>query len=146
MILKEGGNVFKVDDKPASQRINLQEIQPTINYLEKLTGLPLSDNMLGTTGKKSSSGDLDLAVDQAKISKDQLIAKLKTAGVEDSDIAKSGDNVHMKTPIAGDEAKGYVQTDFMFGDPTWQKFSLSASGDSQFKGLHRHIMMASIAK
>lgn len=146
MILKEGGNVFKVDGKPVTQRINLADIQPTIAYLEKITGLPLSDNMLGTTGKKASSGDLDLAVDQAKISKDQLIAKLKMAGVEDSDIAKSGDNVHMKTPIAGDEAKGYVQTDFMFGDPTWQKFSLSASGDSQFKGLHRHIMMASIAK
>ena len=144
--INEGGNVFKVDGKPVTQRINLQDIQTTINYLEKLTGLPLSDNMLGTTGKKASSGDLDLAVDQTKISKDQLIAKLKTAGIEDSDIAKSGDNVHMKTPIAGNPANGYVQTDFMFGDPTWQKFSLSASGNSQFKGLHRHIMMASIAK
>ena len=146
MILKEGGNVFKVDGKPATQRINLQDIQPTINYLEKLTGLPLSDNMLGTTGKKASSGDLDLAVDITQTSKEQLIAKLKTSGVEDQDIAKSGDNVHMKTPIAGNPGNGYVQTDFMFGDPTWQKFSLSASGDSQFKGVHRHIMMASIAK
>ena len=75
MILKEGGNVFKVDGKPATQRINLADIQPTINYLEKLTGLPLSDNMLGTTGKKSSSGDLDLAVDQTKISKDHKISR-----------------------------------------------------------------------
>ena len=49
MILKEGGNVFKVDGKPVTQRINLADIQPTIAYLEKITGLPLSNNMLAVS-------------------------------------------------------------------------------------------------
>jgi hypothetical protein len=32
-------------------------------------------------------------------------------------------------------------------DPTWQKFSLTGGfDDSKFKGLHRHILLASIAK
>ena len=61
-------------------------------------------------------------------------------------IRKSGISVHFKTPINGDESNGYVQTDLMFGDPQWMKWSLrGASGDSPYSGAHRQIMMSSIA-
>ena len=147
MELFEGGNVFKGEDgNPLTQRINLVDVKPTVQYLERISGLPLLDNMLGSTGKKPTSGDLDLAVDASKHTKDQLYNTLKSKGIEVTDLAKSGDSVHYKCPINGDPMNGYVQVDFMFGDPKWQQFALNASPDSEFKGVHRAVLLASIAK
>jgi hypothetical protein len=103
--------------------------------------------MLGTTGRKESSGDLDLAVDADKISKDVLVQQLLAKGIPSTDIKKSGDSVHLKTPILGDASNGYVQTDFMFGRPAWQHFAMAGSPEgSPYKGVHRHLLLASIAK
>ena len=149
MILREGGNVFKdLKGAPATGRISLENVVPTVQWLEQLTGLNLVDNMLGSTGRAKTSGDLDLGVDSTKISKDVLIKQLLKRGIDAKDIKKSGDSVHLKTPILGDESNGFVQTDFMFSDnPTLQKFSLIGGAEgSQFKGLHRAILLASIAK
>jgi hypothetical protein len=148
MILAEGGNVFKNQDgSEATQRISRDNVVPTVQWLEQLTGLNLVDNMLGTTGKKESSGDLDLAVDATKVSKDVLIQQLLAKGINQADIRKSGDSVHLKTPILGDASNGYVQTDFMFGNPDWQRWSLRGAGEgSPYKGVHRQVLMASIAK
>jgi hypothetical protein len=101
--------------------------------------------MLGSTGRKETSGDLDLGIDETKITKDVLIQQLLKRGVKAEDIKKSGDSVHLKTPILGDKSNGYVQTDFMFGDPEFQKFALN-TGESDYKGVHRAILLASIAK
>ena len=77
MILNEGGNVFKdADGNPQTQRINKTDVQPTVKYLEKLTGLPLLQNMLGSTGIAQSSGDLDLAVDVNSVAKQDLYNQL----------------------------------------------------------------------
>ena len=123
MKINEGGNIFK-DEKgqAATQRINLADVNPTVSYLEKLTGLTLLDNMLGSTGRKSTSGDLDLAINAKEHTKDELYQKLVAKGVDPKDIAKSGDSVHYKAPINGDPANGYVQTDFMFGDKNGKSF------------------------
>jgi len=145
--LFEGGNVFKTaEGQPATTRIARENVVPTVQWLEQLTGLNLVDNMLGSTGRKETSGDLDLGIDETKISKDILIKQLLKRGISAEDIKKSGDSVHLKTPILGDASNGYVQTDFMFGDPEFQKFSLVADGDSAYKGVHRAILLASIAK
>jgi hypothetical protein len=145
--LFEGGNVFKdAKGQPATTRISRENVVPTVQWLEKLTGLNLVDNMLGSTGRKETSGDLDLGIDDTKISKDVLIQQLLKRGIKAEDIKKSGDSVHFKTPILGDASNGYVQTDFMFGDPEFQKFSLIAAGDSSYKGVHRALLLASIAK
>ncbi len=148
MILLEGGNVFKNEKgEPATQRINLADVVPTVKWLEKLTGLNLVDNMLGSTGRKATSGDLDLGIDETKIDKQTLITQLLRNGVNQEDLRKSGDSVHYKAPILGDANNGFVQVDFMFGDPKWQQFSLMGSPEgSPFKGLHRHILLSSIAK
>ena len=149
MILNEGGNVFKdAKGQPLTSRISRENVVPTVQWLEQLTGLNLQDNMLGTTGRAETSGDLDLGVDATKISKDVLIKHLLKRGISDKDIRKSGDAVHLKTPILGDSNNGYVQTDFMFTEnPAWQHFALTGGAEgSQFKGLHRHILLSSIAK
>jgi hypothetical protein len=145
--LFEGGNVFKTaEGQPATTRISRENVVPTVQWLEQLTGLNLVDNMLGSTGRKETSGDLDLGIDETKITKDVLIQQLLKRGIKAEDIRKSGDSVHVKTPILGDKSNGYVQTDFMFGDPEFQKFSLVADGDSAYKGVHRALLLASIAK
>jgi hypothetical protein len=146
MKLYEGGNVFKLaDGQPATGRISRENVVPTVQWLEQLTGLNLIDNMLGSTGRKDTSGDLDLGIDETKITKDVLIQQLLKRGIPATDIKKSGDSVHVKTPILGDASNGFVQTDFMFGDPEFQKFALN-TGESDYKGVHRAILLASIAK
>ena len=149
MILHEGGNVFKdKEGRPGTERISRENVVPTVQWLEQLTGLSLQDNMLGTTGRAATSGDLDLGVDATKISKDVLVKQLLKRGIKADDIKKSGDAVHLKTPILGDASNGFVQTDFMFSDnPTLQQFALlGGSEGSDFKGVHRAILLASIAK
>lgn len=142
-----GGNVFKDAHGPSTGRINKADVISTVEWLENLTGLNLIDNMLGTTGKKESSGDLDLAVDAEKIDKQTLINVLLKRGIDTQSIKKSGDSVHLKTPINGNPKNGYVQTDFMFGRPEWQHFSMTGSPNgSPYKGMHRHLLLASLAK
>ena len=171
MILKEGGNVFKTPEKePLTQRIGTPQVRPTVDFIEKITGLDfVDDDLLGTTGKKvdadgtfekNSSGDLDLNTDANKISKEELIAKLsawlKSKGVDDADIMNvgnkktdgwikdAGDQVHFRMPIQGGE--GYVQTDFMFTtNPNYQRGS-KRGGTAQFSGKDRAILLSSLAR
>lgn len=156
MVLSEGGNIFKDPETkvPVTQRINRDDVDPTLTWLEKITNIPHVDNKLGSTGRKDTSGDLDIAIDQKAVSKEELVKKLVAwvkANHPDDDpkqwVKKSGISVHFKTPIGGDETNGFVQTDLMFGDPEWMKWSLQgATGESPFKGVHRQILIASIAK
>ena len=153
MYIKEGGNVFKdADGAIETTRINQTDVKPTVQWLEQLTGLPLMDNMLGSTGLKPTSGDLDLAVDPKVISKQELENKLtkwaQSHGFDPQEwIRKSGISVHFKAPITGREDKGYIQTDFMFVQkPDYSKFLMRADPSSDYKGATRNIMMNSIAK
>jgi hypothetical protein len=145
--LTEGGNIFKTaDGTPSTQRINRDDVPATINWIESVTGITFpQESWLGTTGRKSSSGDLDLAVNDQENTKDELIKTLLANGVTSTDIKKSGDSVHVKAPIAGDPKNGFVQADLMFGDPSWQAFSMSGAPEgSQLTGMSRHVILASI--
>lgn len=151
--LTEGGHVFKDDAGTIlTVRINKADVLPTVQWLETVTGLELTDNLLGTTGKKDTSGDLDLAVDANAVDKNEFAAKLsayieKQGGNPKEWIRKSGISVHFKTPIRGDEKLGYVQSDFMFGEPNWMKWSLQGGREgSELKGAHRHVILSSIAR
>lgn len=153
MNLFEGGNEFKTPDgEPATQRINQTDVKPTVAWLEQLTGLPLLDNMLGSTGVAPTSGDLDLAVDASKVDKAQFRASLEqwatSHGLDPKEwVSATGINIHLKTPIAGRPDKGYVQTDFMFlQKPDFQKWYLTQDHNSNYKGVTRAILLASIAK
>ena len=153
MLIKEGGNVFKdADGAITTTRINQTDVKPTVQWLEQLTGLPLMDNMLGSTGQKTTSGDLDLAVDPKIISKQELESKLtkwaESHGFDPREwIRKSGVSVHFKAPITGREDRGYIQTDFMFVQkPDFSKFLMRADPGSEYKGVTRNVLMNSIAK
>tara|TARA_B100000902_G_scaffold331736_1_gene329290 strand:- start:916 stop:3207 length:2292 start_codon:yes stop_codon:yes gene_type:complete len=155
MILKEGGNIFKDEQgTPVTQRISRNDVDPTLTWLEKITGLNHTDNKLGSTGIKDTSGDLDVAIDSGSVDKTDLYNKLvawKTKNHPDDDtrawVAKSGISVHFKTPINGNPNNGFVQTDLMFGNPEAMKFAFKGTGDGTvYKGAHRAIMIASMAK
>jgi hypothetical protein len=162
MNLLEGGNVFKdAQGKPVTRRIQQSEIPGTVQWLEKVTGLDLSQDRdedgvpvkwLGSTGKKSDSGDLDLAVDSNSITKAELKGVLDAWAKRNNQDPKewtklTGEAVHFKTPIKGDPALGYVQTDFMFmPNMEWGTFWLGGGTGSAYKGVYRNILMSSIAK
>jgi hypothetical protein len=151
--LLEGGNVFKdKQGNPLTQRINQADVPATINYIENILGIQFpQDRWLGSTGRKPTSGDLDLAVDLGEIDKDQLASALqKIVTSQNLDprewVVKKGE-VHFRTPIAGDPNKGYVQTDFMFfPNLDWGTFYYGGSEGSAYKGMHRNVLMSSIAK
>jgi hypothetical protein len=171
-ILKEGGNIFKTEQGAITQRIATKDVQSSIDFIEKITGLTFDEeDWLGTTGKKNdpdgefeknSSGDLDLNTDANKVSKEQLIAKLsawlKSQGVPEDEIMNvgrkktdgwikdAGDQVHFRTPIAGSDKNGFVQTDFMFTtNPDFQR-GAKRGGTAQFGGTDRAILLSAIAR
>ena len=145
--VNEGGNVFK--DNP-TVRINKEHVLPTVQWLEKHLNIPLADNMLGSTGRKPTSGDLDLAVDSNIVSKDELFAKLQglanQIGMDPAtSVRKSGVSVHFPAPIQGG-GEGLVQVDFMFmGDVEWGKFQMSTDA-GKFTGRDRAQVLAALAK
>jgi hypothetical protein len=155
MNIFEGGNVFKdADGRALTQRINQADVKPTLAWLEELVpGLDLLNNTLGSTGIKDTSGDLDIAVDANKVTKEQLQHRLEqwaiSHGFKPQEwVRKSGTAVHFKTPITGRPDRGYVQTDFMLmNNVPWSKFVLGAMpADSKFKGRERNVLMNSLAK
>jgi hypothetical protein len=142
------GNVFKSKDgTPLVKRIALDDVFTTVEWLETITQLPIADNLLGSAGKKQSSGDLDIAVDLNTITKDQLTRKLLAVS-DAAAIKRSGISVHFRAPINGDAANGHVQVDFMFVDNMpLAKFGLYSAGDaSKFTGTARNILMCSLTK
>lgn len=153
MKLFEGGNVFKdADGNPLTQRINQSDVAQTVQWIEALTGIEFPrERWLGSTGRKPTSGDLDLAVDINEINKDQLAAKLtqwaQSHGEDPRNWVKKGGEVHLRTPINGKPENGFVQTDFMFfPNLDWGQFYYGGGEDSNYKGMNRNVLMSSIAK
>jgi len=151
--LLEGGNVFKdADGNPLTIRINQSDVAATVLWLEQVTGLEFPrERWLGSTGRKPTSGDLDLAVDASEINKEQLAAKLvqwaQSHGEDPKNWVKKSGEVHLRTPIGGRPENGYVQTDFMFfPNLDWGQFYYGGAEDSAYRGMHRNVLMSSVAK
>ena len=134
--------------------IHTDEIGPTLDSLEQILGIDLKNNTLGSVGKKEFSGDIDIALDIAPEDIPAFVEKLKSIP-EVLDLAKSS-VIMTKVKIAdydpnkkveGKPRTGYVQVDFMPGDPGWLKTFYHAphEKDSKYKGVFRNILMSSIA-
>lgn len=149
-LLTEGGNVFK--NEYATVSIKKSEIGPTVEFLSNIIGEDLSDEWLGSTGQKASSGDIDLSMDANSATKEELVNKLSAwvksqHGDPKNYVKKSGVSVHFRSPIGGDPEHGHVQVDFMFlPDVQLSKFTMRADPSSKFKDTHKHIVIASVAK
>ena len=146
-VLVEGGAM------PGVGAIHIDEINPTLIPLEKELGIDLRNNVLGSVGKREFSGDIDVALNIETDKIPEFVERLKKSN-QIHDIAKSS-VIMTKVKIANfDETKedgrprtGFVQIDFMPGDPDWLKtyYHSPHEKDSQYKGVYRNIMIASIA-
>lgn len=148
----EGGNVFKSKEgEILTQRINQADVEPTVRFLEHITGLELVPHMLGTTGKKPTSGDLDIGMPEG-VTKEDLVAKLSAwcaqNGIDPKTaVKKSGISVHFRSPIGGAQDRGHVQVDFMFiPNLDFAKFSMAADPQSQYKDANKHVVLSAVAK
>mgnify|MGYP003348148531 FL=1 len=153
MKLLEGGNVFKdAEGNPLTGRINQADVPATVRWVEQATGINFpKERWLGSTGRKATSGDIDLAVDISEVSKDALAAHLtqfvQSQGLDPREYVKKGGEVHLRTPISGNPKNGFVQTDFMFfPNLDWGTFFYAGGEDSNYKGMNRNVLMSSIAK
>jgi len=149
-LLLEGGKVF--DDVGS---IHQSEVLPTLRELENRTGLKnLKDHMLGSTGKKQFSGDIDLSVDMPADELKQLLKQ--TFG---NAVKQHGNTIHVMFPIAsydpqkdldqaiaqGRRRTGFIQVDFMLGDADWNKKYFYHSQSSKIPGKYRNILLANVA-
>lgn len=149
------------------RRIRLEEIEPTINRTIQLLDFPdltveyFMSALLGSTGKKPDSGDIDVVMNITKNSsafdtsnrpvfdKDSFLKRLREVLPKEqinSEWAKMG-VVLTAWPIAGDESS-FIQIDFMFGDFDFFKFShySPSSTESKFPGVFVSQAMGVLAK
>ena len=145
--LMEGGAM------PGVGAIHIDEINPTLEQLEKTLGLDLKGFTLGSVGKRQFSGDIDVALNLKPEELPAFIEKLKKNPLI-KDIAKSSvimTKVQIqnfdKSKSDGRPRTGFVQLDFMPGDPGWLKtyFHSPAEKESKYKGVFRNVMVATMA-
>ena len=144
-------NLFEGGAMPGVGPIHIDEIVPTLDALEKTLGIDLKNNVLGSVGKKEFSGDIDVAiqVDADKIP--ELVKKIEASQLV-LDIAKSSVIMTKVKIVNYDETKqtkprtGFVQVDFMPGDPGWMKtyYHSPSEQESKYKGVFRNLLIATI--
>ena len=145
--LNEGGAM------PGVGAIHIDEITPTLQALEKSIGVDLMNNTLGSVGKRQFSGDIDVALQIQPEELPAFIEELKKNPLV-LDIAKSSVIMTKVKIMDFDESKsdgrprtGFVQVDFMPGDPGWMKtyYHSPSEEESKYKGVYRNIMIATLA-
>jgi hypothetical protein len=146
-ILTEGGAM------PGVGAIHIDEIEPTLDSLEKILGIDLKNNTLGSVGKKEFSGDIDVALEIDPEDIPAFVEKLQNIP-EVLDLAKSSvimtkvkiANYDPNKQVQGKPRTGYVQLDFMPGEPGWLKtyYHAPQEKDSKYKGVYRNLLLASI--
>lgn len=146
-------NLFEGGAMPGVGPIHIDEINPTLEVLERALGIDLKNNVLGSVGKKEFSGDIDVALQIDPDDIPAFIDRLKaTPGILDIDkssviMTKVQIQNYDSTKQTTKPRTGYVQVDFMMGDPGWLKTYYHSPSDkeSKYKGVFRNIMIATIA-
>jgi hypothetical protein len=147
-----GGNAV-----PGVGALHKSELSPTLRSLEKKLGLSenfLDNRLLGSVGKKTYSGDIDIVMDPI-ISEEvvEFFRDLKILYGVDS-VRKNGNIINVAVPIEQFNESyhdrlprtGKVQVDFIFAEPEFTKlFHFSPGDESAYKGVHRNIALSSIA-
>lgn len=159
-----GGNAFPRLDV---RRVHRDHIKPTVEFLVETMNFPgftreyAMDSIMGSAGKQESSGDLDFAmntlaprfVGQAELPVFDLRAfarRMREVLPQDHMSTKTlnGGQFQSAWPILGDPVNGFVQCDFLAGDPEWLKFSHWSPGkdNSPWKGVFISTMYGVLAK
>ena len=138
---------------PGVGAIHISEIEPTLSKLEKSLGINLKDFTLGSVGKRKFSGDIDVAINlkpedlsafAEKLSKDPNVLDVQKSSVFMTKVKIENFD---KEKSDGRPRTGFVQIDFMPGDPGWMKtyYHSPTEEESKYKGVFRNLLLASIA-
>lgn len=138
-----------------------QEIEPTLKALEQSLGLDLSyslgsaaRNKTGSFGKKTFSGDIDVAVESDpnlldKLQSSPMIQDVnRTSEVYSTKVQIANYDANLESPDPSRPRTGYVQVDFM---PTENKdwavlyWHSPHEGDSDYKGVYRTVLLSTLA-
>lgn len=153
-IITEGGNAIANVD-----RIKKQHIQKTVESFKNTIIVPYlgedpGDDMflLGSTGKKKDSGDIDIGISLTAFTDRNILTNLIRL---DEMCAKNGFNscintisynmLHVAYPQQG--ANKFVQIDLLITNaPEFTKFYMSSPGEneSKYKGAHRNALLRAI--
>jgi hypothetical protein len=140
-----GGNLFT-----NTSSINKAYVKSTADSLfnEHLSVLGVSRySFIGSTGKSSISGDIDICISCSPLNKVTLTRRLQER-VGKNNVKISGQNIAVKYPVRG-FTNYYVQIDLMLAekdkidDVVWL---MSGDGEQGVKGVYRNLMLCHIAK
>lgn len=159
-----GGNAFP---GLPMVRVRREDVASTVSHVVSVMNVPgfsfeyAMSNLMGSAGKQDDSGDLDFAINNKAArfvgEADLPVFKLKDVAARAREVLPAG-HVQTKTlkggqfqtafPVAGDPTKGYVQVDFVAGNPEWLKFSHFSPGKdvSPYKGVMMSTMLGVLAK
>lgn len=153
-----GGNAFKDGQgNDLSTEIRREDVESTLDHFRKAVLEPIGIEgfvKLGSTGKKSVSGDLDIAVGIGDANKAQFKKEFVTnVGriLEPNRVKKVGQLAAVLYPIVdgntGSLTGDSVQIDVMFtSSPEHTEWMMSGVGEGSVKGVYRNLMLAYIAK
>lgn len=159
-----GGNAFP---HLSLVRVKREHVFPTVQHVVNRLALPgftydyACKNLMGSAGKQDDSGDLDFAMNDRKArfvgESDLPVFDLREVAARCREVLPStqvttkglkGGQFQTAWPVAGDVSKGFVQVDFVSGDPEWLKFSHWSPGKdfSPWKGVMVSTMLGVLAK
>ena len=150
-LLTEGGEAFKDGmGNPETVAIQRAAVQPTLDdFLTRhLQPAGVAEYQpIGSTGKKSLSGDLDIAVSsddhEPKEFKNKLLSDLKST-IGDEEVKLVGQNIAIKYPIMGND--DFVQIDLMISPNIRHTgWLMSGTGDEEIKGTFRNYLLNFVA-
>lgn len=158
MTLNESGSA------PGVGKIHKDEIEATLEPISKFVGIDLMKQALGSVGKKQFSGDIDVAINISPEEFEEFGKKLESSPlflyVEKTSVYITKieiKNYDPNRPFINPQTKeeesppqprtGYVQLDFMPGDPGWLKtyYHSPSEEESKYKGVFRNILLSTIA-
>lgn len=133
-------------------RASAKDIKSALKFVAKHTGLDhdrLKANLLGSTNKtmagtQPDSGDIDIAVEETNVDRDEIVQKMLDATGTD-EIHRAGAGVFcFAVPVPGDRK---VQVDLMFvPSEKWARWSFHSAPESEYKGTVRSLLLVNMMK
>lgn len=156
--LTEGGAATASE---GTVRANQADMKAALAFIDKHTDLKLDDmvpNLLGSSKHtyhaikrkdgKSDSGDVDIAIQNGKFNKTEIIDQLQDALQTEGFTGfykESFGNVY-SFAVPGERGK-LIQVDLMFvPSEEWAKWSYYSEANSDYKGAYRNLLLINTAK
>lgn len=129
-----GGNIFKY-----TKRVTREEVFQVYENLRGGLLFGVRSELIGSSGKKDTSGDIDIAVDGCEY--ENIKQKVKEHYLPNEYKITKG-LISVCEKVNG----SYVQVDFIFGEIEWIKLFYFYDESSKLKGVHRNIALSTIAE